>query len=108
MSNVIQLGKVRLEDRSASLAITTIASDDDAIDVTDYSDTNDEDKWCDNRKTNRGCTKRTRYSSMHKVDWVNEVDDSMNQDPEILTVAECCREKLNYLDKEATKLSNFY
>ena len=50
----------RLEDRSASLAIITIASDDDAIDSADYSGTNNEDKRRDNRKTNRGCAKRTR------------------------------------------------
>ena len=52
--------------------------------------------------------KNTRYSNRHKVDWGNEVDEAMDQDPEILTVAECCREKLKYLDKEAIKLSNFY
>ena len=42
------------------------------------------------------------------IDSVNEVDEVMNQDPEILTVAEHCREKLKCLDKEEMKLSNFY
>ena len=70
----------RLEDRSASLAIITIdSSDDDDVD-------NNEDevvaaappsKQRDNRKTKRGCAKRIRYSSRHKVDWVNEVDEAM-------------------------------
>ena len=91
-----------------SLATITIASDDDAIDITYYSNDNNADKRRDNRMTNRGCVKHTRYSRRHKVDWESEVDEAMDQDPEILTVAEHCRTKLKYLEKEAMKLSNLY
>ena len=86
----------------------TIASDNDAIDSADFSNANNADKRCNNRMTNRGCAKRTRYRSMHEVDWTNEVDEAMDQDPEILTVSECCRTKLKHLEKEVMKLSNFY
>ena len=65
-------------------------------------------KRCDNRKKNRGCTKCTCRSSRRKFDWENEVDETMNQHPEILTIEEHCREKLQWLDQEAMKLSNNY
>ena len=102
----------RLEDRSASLGIITIDSSDD-----DDDDDNNEDevvaaappsKRHDNRKTNRGCAKRMRYSSRHNVDWVNEVDKAMNQDPEILTFVAYCSEQLLCSDQEVIKLSNNY
>ena len=50
----------------------TVASVDDAIDSANYSNANNAHERCDNRMTSRGCAKRTRYSSRHKVDWLNE------------------------------------
>ena len=49
----------RLEDRSSSLAIVTIASNNDAIDSADCSNDNNEDKRHKNRKTKRGCEKHS-------------------------------------------------
>ena len=97
---------IRSEDRSC--VVIRIDNEDD-----DEDDNHDEvapgRKPIDKRKFNRGCAKRIlRYSSRHKVDWVNEVDEAMNQDPDILGVTEYCREKLQCCEKEVMKLRNNY